>query len=382
MHFAVDAHTIGRRLTGNEVYIRNLLEGFAAVDSGVCITAYYSVPEAVERIPPGFRKRRVSANPFLRLGADLSWKLRADRPDLVHVQYTAPIACPTPIVVSVHDVSFLDRPDFFAPPRAWQLAFTVERTVRRAVRVLTVSEYSQRCIMRAYGLDQSKVRVVPNGVSPMFRPAPRQSALERLRMRFHLPDKFLLCVGDLLPRKNQIGLIAAFRELLGTVPGLPHHLVFAGKDTWFGPRVREAARANGTAERIHFLGFVTDDELIDLYNGCEVFVFPSFYEGFGLPILEAMACGCPVACSNTTAMPEVADATAILFDPNSLAEMTLALRDLVVDGELRTRMERLGLQRASQFSWSNAARRTLGVYHEVTGEPRRLQARAASVGRP
>jgi len=190
--------------------------------------------------------------------------------------------------------------------------------------------------------------------------------MARLKMRFHMPEKFLLCVGDLQPRKNQIGLIAAFREIVKS-DALPHHLVFAGKDTWFGERVRQAARDSRMAERIHFLGFVTDDELIDLYSACEVSVFPSFYEGFGLPILEAMACGCPVACSNTTAMPEVANATAILFDPRLVGEIARAVRDLVLDADLRQRMERLGLQRAAQFSWERAARQTLEVYYEVAG---------------
>lgn len=381
MHFAVDAHAIGRRLTGNEVYVRNLLEGLAAMQTGARITAYYSVADAEERIPPEFRKRQVSCNPFVRLGLDLSRKLREDRPDLLHVQYTAPVFCSVPVVASVHDVSYLDHPEYFPRARAWQLALTVQKTVRQATVILTPSEYSKQSILRSYSVAEEKVRVVPNGVSPMFRPVPREAALSRLRMRFHLPDKFLLCVGDLQPRKNQIGLIAAFQDLMQDEP-LPHHLVFAGKDTWFGERVRQAARESGMSDRIHFLGFVTDDELIDLYSGCEVSVFPSFYEGFGLPILEAMACGCSVACSNTTAMPEVANATAILFDPNSVREIGRAIRDLLLDAELRLRMERLGLQRASQFSWDRAARQTLEVYYEVAGAQKSQPAKKAMFARP
>ena len=126
---------------------------------------------------------------------------------------------------------------------------------------------------------------------------------------------YVLTVGDLQPRKNQIGLIRAFEELIRSNPQLPHQLVIVGKKTWFADRVMDTAKQSRVADRIVFTGFVNDDELLQLYNACELMVFPSFYEGFGLPILEAMACGRAVACSNTSSMPEVANAAAILFDP-------------------------------------------------------------------
>jgi glycosyltransferase involved in cell wall biosynthesis len=140
--------------------------------------------------------------------------------------------------------------------------------------------------------------------------------------------------------------------------------------------VHRAARVSGVADRIHFTGFVSDDDLLALYNACELFVFPSFYEGFGLPVLEAMACGRAVACSNTSALPEVADAAAILFDPYSKDEATRAMLDLVLDGELRARMEKLGAHRAGQFSWQKTAARTLEVYHDVADHRREFQPEA------
>jgi glycosyltransferase involved in cell wall biosynthesis len=150
-------------------------------------------------------------------------------------------------------------------------------------------------------------------------------------------------------------------------PQLGHRLVIAGKDTWYAPSVREAARASGVADRIHFTGFVADQDLLMLYGACDMFAFPSFYEGFGLPILEAMACGRAVACSNTSALPEVADAAAIFFDPQSEEEIARAMADLLLDPELRSRMEKLGLNRAARFSWRDTAEKTLAVYHQVVG---------------
>src|SRR6266566_7791258 len=365
MRFSVDAHAIGRHLTGNEVYVRNLLGGFASLDSESEFITYVSVDDPSPWVPARFAMRRVSANPFVRLGSDLSSRLREDRPDLLHVQYTAPLACPVPVVVSVHDVSFLEHPKFFPPFRALQLRWSVNRTVRAAAKILTLSDFSSAAIQRAYHVAPEDIVVAPLAAAQEFRPLHIDNAVDWVRNRFKLPTPFILSVGDLQPRKNQIGLIRAFAELVKNFPQLRHRLALAGKDTWFAPQVRQAAKAAGVADRIRFLSFVTDQDLLHLYNACDLFMFPSFYEGFGLPVIEAMACGRAVACSNTSAMPEVADGAAILFDPHSTSEMTRAMADLLRDAELRARMERLGQQRVTHFSWQQSAQRTLEVYYEV-----------------
>ena len=371
MRIAVDAHAIGRHLTGNEVYIRSLLNAFATQDHDCEFVAYVSAGEARQSLDGRIRTRRISANPFLRLGYDLAMQVRADRPDLLHVQYTAPLRCPSPVVVSVHDVSFLEHPEYFTRDRAWQLQWTVRRTVRRAARILTGSEFSRKSILKVYGdLDENKVVVVPNAAASEFRPISRAAAAAAVRERFSIGAPFLLSVGDLQPRKNQIGLIRAFARLVRAYPQLKHNLVLAGKATWFADRVGEAARESGVADRIQFCGFVSDPDLLQLYNACELFVFPSFYEGFGLPVLEAMACGRAVVCSNTSALPEVVDGAAILFDPYAVDQIVRAMADLLLDSELRARMERLGAQRAAHFSWQKTAQRTLDVFHEVAERPR------------
>jgi glycosyltransferase involved in cell wall biosynthesis len=277
------------------------------------------------------------------------------------------------VVVSVHDVSFLEHPEYFPRSRALQLRWSVGRTVRSAARIITLSDFSRDAIQRAYHVDPDGIVVAPLASSPDFRPLHIDNAVDAVRSRFQLPAPFILSVGDLQPRKNHIGLIRAFAELVKNLPHLRHRLVLAGKETWFAPKVRQAARESGVADRIRFLGFVTDQDLLHLYNSCDLFVFPSFYEGFGLPILEAMACGRAVVCSNTSAMPEVADGAAILCDPHSTSEMTRAMADLLRDAELRSRMERLGQQRAAQFSWQESARKTLEVYYAVSERSRRGQ---------
>jgi glycosyltransferase involved in cell wall biosynthesis len=209
--------------------------------------------------------------------------------------------------------------------------------------------------------------VVPIAPSSTFRPIPHETAFRWVSERFRIDKPFVLTVGDLQPRKNQIGLIQAFEELILRNPQLPHRLVIVGKKTWFADRIVETGKNSRIADRIVYTGFVNDDELLQLYNACDMMVFPSFYEGFGLPILEAMACGRAVACSNTSSMPEVANAAAIVFDPASRDEIVRSMRDILLDAELRTRMERLGLHRASLFTWQRTAQQTLEIYRQVAG---------------
>ncbi len=367
MRFSVDAHAIGQHLTGNETYVRNLLNCFADLDREADFVTYLSRQDSFGEVPRRFLKRQVAVNPFVRLGFDLPKRLQQDRPHLLHVQYTSPIFCTTPIVVSVHDVSFLEHPDYFTPFRAVQLRCTVFRTIKSAARVITPSEFSKRRILSAYRIDEGKVAVLPNGVASEFRPISRETSQHWVKSTFGLPAPFILTVGDLQPRKNHIGLIRSFEKLARTHAQIPHHLVIVGKETWRASAIRTAAKRSSVADRIHFTGFVSDEGLRKLYGACDLFVYPSLYEGFGLPILEAMACGRAVACSNTSAMPEVADSAAILFDPNSEDEIVLAMRDLLLNPELRQRMERLGLQRAAMFSWERTAAKTLDLYYEVAG---------------
>ena len=371
MRFAVDAHAIGRHLTGNEVYVRSLLNAFGAQDQGDEFVAYVSADSAASCIPGNIRTRRIATNPFVRLGFDLAMKVRQDHPDLLHVQYTAPVACPVPVVVSVHDVSFLEHPEYFTRDRAWQLQWTVRRTVRHAAKVLTGSEFSRSSILKVYGdLQEDKVVVVPNAAAPEFRPISREVAGAAVREQFQIAAPFVLSVGDLQPRKNQIGMIRGFARMVKAFPQLKQNLVLAGKETWFAEQVHRAARDSGVADRIQFCGFVSDRDLLQLYNACDLFIFPSFYEGFGLPALEAMACGRAVVCSHTSSLPEVVDGAAILFDPYALDEIARAMSDLLLDGELRARMERLGLQRAAHFSWQKTAQRTVEVFHDVLEKSR------------
>lgn len=365
MRIALDAHAVGRKQTGNETYIRNLLREFAARGSGHDYIAYVSAPGSEKSIPSPLSVRRVADNPWQRLGVDLPAAFARDRPDLIHVQYTAPIRVRVPIIVTIHDVSYLEHPAYLSHFRRTQLRITVANTIRRAAAIITPSEFSRNRIAQTYGIDDARIQVIQYGVDPHFRPMPQASAQQWVRERYGFSGPYVLNVGDLQPRKNQIGLIRAFSRLLESHPHLPHRLLLVGKENWHGGEVKEEAKRSGCADRIVFTGFVADEDLRQLYCGCDVFAFPSFYEGFGLPILEAMACGRAVACSEGSATGEVADGAAVLFDPHRVDDIAKALRDLLIDADFRQRRERLGLQRAAQFSWQRAASETIRVYEKV-----------------
>jgi glycosyltransferase involved in cell wall biosynthesis len=378
MRISVDAHAIGCHLTGNEVYIRNLLHQFARLDEGNDLIAYISKQGVAADLPGRIQTRPVSQNPYKRLGLDLPQHLQRDRPDLLHVQYTGPVFSATPLVVSVHDVSYLECPQYFTRFRSLQLRLTVQRTVNRAARVLTPSEFSRRAILKRYRIAEDKVVVVPNAVAGQFRPIERDVAGTAILRKFGIRRPFVLTVGDLQPRKNHLGLLRAFEDVLQAQPQLPHDLVFVGKETWYSGDLHRAVKRSPVRDRVHFAGFVEDADLVRFYGACDLFVFPSFYEGFGLPILEAMACGRAVACSQLTAMPEVANGAGLLFDPGSKQEIARAMLDILLDPELRARLERLGLQHAAGFNWEKSAARTLEVYYDVAGRrSRRAVALAA-----
>ena len=380
MKIAVDAHAIGQRQTGNEVYVRSLIRRYPLLAPDADFISYVSCDEASRWIPESFEQRRVAKNPFVRLGAELSGKLRQDAPDLVHVQYTAPLNCPCPIVVTVHDVSYIEHPEYLPKWRGWQLRLSTTLTLKRAAKVVTISEFSRQRISKVFGIDPAEIAVTPLASQEQFRVVNREMAVAKVRAKLGIDRPFVLNVGDLHPRKNQIGLIQAFSELIKAHPELPHLLVLAGKRTRFATKVTEEIRRHGLEERVVLTDFVDDDFLPLLYNAADLFVFPSFYEGFGLPAIEAMACGRAVVCSSASALPEVVDGAALLFEPESNGEQMRAMRDILIDPELAARMERKGLQRAKVFDWRETARQTLDVYYEVA-EARARQRQPALVAR-
>lgn len=263
-------------------------------------------------------------------------------------------------LVTVHDLSFLTYPEGAVPALARYLGRAVPRSVARADRVLADSESTRRDLERLLGLAPDRVTVVGAGVEARFRPLVDRGQRLAARQRLGLPERFVLGLGTLEPRKNFVGLIQAFERCAERVPDL--HLVIAGGQGWLFEPILEAAASSPHAARIHLLGFVDDAELPSLYGLAESFAFPSFYEGFGIPVLEAMACGTPVVVADNSSLPELAGDAALRVPTGDSAALATALLRLSEDPELRLRHARLGPIQASRFAWPAAADRLVEVY--------------------
>lgn len=267
-----------------------------------------------------------------------------------------------PTVLTVHDLIYELFPQYHKKLNYYFLKWAMPIFVRRATAIITVSETTRRDLIRLYRVPAERIWVVPEGPAPHFQP-PTPAAVEALRARYNLPERYLLTVGTIEPRKNLARLVDAFARLHRQK--LVDALVIAGRRGWltedfFAHLVRSPVR-----DRVILLGYVPDRDLPALYGGATLFVMPSLYEGFGLPVIEAMACGVAVAAARGGALPEVGGDAVCYFDPHSVEDMADVLARCLRDADLRAWLRKKGLDRAAQFSWQRTARETAAVYEKV-----------------
>jgi glycosyltransferase involved in cell wall biosynthesis len=320
--------------------------------------------------------------------------LRHIEADVVHfTNGMVPLASRVPTVVTIHDMSLTLYPRYHPPRRVLLNRPLVDLAARRADAIITVSQSAKRDIVRLYGLAPDRVHVVHEAAAPSFRPIHDTHERERVRRRYNLADRFILYVGTIEPRKNLPKLIEGFarRRKSGE---LPHQLVCAGPYGWLSRDIEELIERLQVEDAIRFTGYVPFEDLPALYSLAEMFVFPSIYEGFGLPVIEAMACGTPVVTGDVPALSEVAGGAVEQVDRLDAESLGIAMVGLARSPERRENLSALGLQRAHSFSWERAARETLEVYREAANgrggsAPKAAAAYAevgaesvASVGRP
>ncbi len=287
---------------------------------------------------------------------------------VLHVTgFDAPRRRPCPVVLTVHDLIGMLFPRNLPPVARWYWGRWLPRTIHWADRIIADSQHTRADLVRLLDIDPQRIEVIHLGVDPAFRPLQDRVALEAVRARHGLPEAFILYLGTIEPRKGVDTLVAAFANLAGE---LYHHLVIAGKKGWYTDALFRQVVALGLEQRVHFAGYVADADIPAFCNLADLFVFPSHYEGFGLPPLEAMACGTPVVSSDAASLPEVLGEAALLVPPGDRAALAGAMRSAVQDGELRARLRARGLERAAQFTWEQTARRTASVYAEVAGRDR------------
>jgi glycosyltransferase involved in cell wall biosynthesis len=377
LRIAIDAHSIGAKLGGNESYATNLIEALAQIDSVNDYTLYVTTAEAFNRYHgrwPNFTVRSTRPHtPLIRIPLTLSAELRKNPVDLLHVQFTAPPFCPCPVVVSVHDLSFEHLPHTFNRRSRTQLRLTVRHSVRRAARILTLSEHTKQDIVQTYSVDPSKVEAIPIAAAPHFRPVSDAKELQRVRHNYGIESNYILYVGSIQPRKNLVRLLNAYKFLRKKYQAdkLPK-LVLAGKCAWLYDETLRALHETRLEDSVILTGYVPESDLPALYSGARCFVYPSYFEGFGLPPLEAMQCGVPVIIGNRTSLPEVVGDAGLLVDPFDVEALAAAMEDVINNSVLRSQLRVKGFARARMFDWKETARRTLEVYQRVNNRPTAL----------
>jgi glycosyltransferase involved in cell wall biosynthesis len=355
--------TAGLR-TGTENYSLNLIRELVAIGSDHRFRLYFNASPHATLIP-GETEQRVIPFPRLWTHVRLSWEMIRQPPDLLFVpSHVLPLAHPARSVVTVHDLGFLYHPEAHTLSQNVYLRWSTRHNARSATRALADSEATRRDLIRHYGVPSEKIVVVYPGRDPDLSPVTDPDLLAATRSRYGLSETYLLYVGTLHPRKNLVRLVRAFGASVASEhPSL--QLVLAGKEGWLTDEIQAAVRRLGLEDRVLLTGYVPEDDLPAMLSGALAFVFPSLFEGFGLPVLEAMACGTPVLCSEVSSLPEVAGEAALLVDPLDTDALAEALARIVADADLRHELVTRGFQQVQQFSWQRCARETLEVLAEV-----------------
>ncbi|MEM9446247.1 MAG: glycosyltransferase family 1 protein [Verrucomicrobiota bacterium] len=358
MRVTVDATCLGRRKTGNETYIRGLLRGFSELSLGdveLCILTTEACPEMVKskafswyEIPLG--------NFFTRNIFTIPKYLSELQTDLYHSSYWTKFwKAHPPKIVMIHDISFICFPHGFRKYEQLFYAAITERVAKAADHILTVSNYSKETMLEHWNIPEHKITVTYNGIDDCYKPTSQDT-----KQFGEVP--YILYVGNLHPRKNLVRLLKAFVKIKREKK-IEHKLKIVGQATWLYEDIFLEVKENTLEEHVEFTGYVSQEELVKIYQKATLTCYPSLFEGFGLPVLEAMACGSPVVTSNTTSIPEVAADAAVLVDPESVDQIASAILSIIESKELQSSLKQKSLKQARSFSWKETASKTLKAYY-------------------
>ena len=374
MRIGIDYTAAVNQSAGIGRFVRGLIRAVAALDSENQYVLVHAAPNngcSVEA-PTGanvslrelrFRERVMTAI-WHRLRIPLPVDLVTGPVDIFHApDYVLPPVSRGVSIITVHDLAFLIHPECADEKLRVFLERAVPRSAERADYIITDSENTRNDVICLLDADPERVFVVPGGVDPSFAPAD-EDAVRHVRCHYQLRLPYILAVGVIEPRKNFPRLIDAFSRFR-VHTGLNYDLVIAGGNGWLSDETYREAERSPFSTNVRFTGYVPDEHLAALYSGAEVFAYPSLYEGFGLPVLEAMACGTAVVCANTSSLPECAGDAALLFPPDDPDAIATTLETACGNRDLREEMIERGAQRVAEFQWERAARRLIEIYERV-----------------
>ena len=367
MHIGIDASRAARpQRTGTEAYSLHLIRGLLALDQENDYTLYFNQPPVFGLLPASPRCRQ-SVIPFPRLWTHLrlSAEMLRRPPDILLVPaHVLPLVHPRRSLVTVHDLGYLHEPQAHRLLDRMYLDLSNRYHARVALRLLAISHATKSDLVRHYDVAPERISVTQLAADASFRPVMDTAAIAAVRARYGIGPTYVLYVGTLQPRKNLVRLVQAFATVAAAHPNL--QLVLAGKQAWQYRQLLAQVQRLGLAGRVLFPGYVDAADLPALYSGALAFAFPSLYEGFGMPALEAMACGTPVLASSVSSLPEVVGDAGLLVDPTDIPALAAALSRLVAEPDLRAELRQRGLVRARAFSWERCARETLAAILQAT----------------
>jgi glycosyltransferase involved in cell wall biosynthesis len=365
MNIAIDVHSLGSQSGGNETYIRQLLLGLELDQSDNQYDLLYTYPAALNYriIDRRFSFTQIPKNPISRICAALPRLLKKRQPQVFHCQYVQPPFTKTKTVLSIHDLAHEHFPEFFHPVEALRMKTLVRWSAKRASHIMTISEFSAADIARRFDLPREKITVAYLAASSDFHPRDKEQSKEHLACTYGIDFSFILYVGRIQARKNLPRLVEAYARL--RKQGLDAKLVLVGKTDWQSGQLLEKIKELGLRDSVIFPGFVPFHDLPIFYNAAEVFVFPSFFEGFGLPVVESMASGVPTITSYGSSLEEIAGDGALLIDPGDTRSIADALGKVLGDPGLQRALTARGLKRSEKFSAGNLAEKALAVYRSL-----------------
>ena len=367
MKIAIDARLLQGKFTGDRTYWRGLIRGLSRLNSDdeYVLYTYPSMSDVDSSEACGLAVRPVPAMSWR------SWSLWAfpralgkDGVDVAHVQYSIPPFAPCPVITSVHDISFKTCSQYFRFKDRFLLDRGFRYGARYAVRVLALSEYTKREIIDYYGVAPEKIEVVYPGVDEQFRLLDKAGSKALVREKYSVDKPFVITVGVVPARKNIPRLLRAFAQSRKALAS-EHKLVIVGKPGAEEKSLSDLAETLGLSEDVIFAGYVPQEDLPSLYSAADLCVYPSLYEGFGLPALEAMACGVPVITGNRSSLPEAVGDAGITVDPVDCGALADAISSVLSSVSRQAEMSAKGLDRAGKFSWDDTARRVAALYREV-----------------
>lgn len=372
MNIALNGLFLSEKNTGGGRYLLDLINGISPEN---CKDSYFAL------ISPKLLKKNIINNPFIKkIDCGLQTNIRPTRLiwenfflanlvkkhgiDLLHASgFTLPLNLKCKTVITIFDMTFFSMPQVHQKRKVAYFSKMIPLAINKADKIIAISNQTKNDIVSTLKVHEDKIEVIYIGVNDKFKPINDKVIIENTLDKYHLPEKYILFVGTIEPRKNLINLIHAFNKL--KTAGIEHKLVIAGKLGWNYKAVFAAISQLAVNNDIIFTDYILDKDMPLIYNGASVFVYPSLYEGFGIPVIEAMACGIPVITSNVSSLPEVAGKAAILVDPNNADEIASSIAKVINNPFLAQKMSLDGIKRAELFSNKNMVNKTIEIYKTV-----------------